>query len=203
MTAITPKTELKAVNLILRNMGEAPVNSLSGELPLEASQAHDTLIEVSEDVQSRGWYFNREYLRLSPDRDGFIRLPPNTLSVSSVAESRGTPVENRGGRLYNMTPFEQTFKFTSQMALKITFGLDYAYLPASARRYIALRAARVFQIREEGDRMTAQEDESEESVAKAELMAEQLRKEPLSLNSSVSVARISMSGGEHPLLLNY
>ena len=148
MAVITPKTELKAVNLILRNMGETPVNSLSGTLPIEASQAYDTLIEVSEDVQSRGWFFNREYFRLSPDGDGFIRLPTNTLEVTASGTSRATPVSNRDGRLYNMTPFGSTFTFEGTMELEIIFGLSFENLPANARRYIALRAARVHQGRE-------------------------------------------------------
>lgn len=199
MAVITPKTELKAVNLILRNMGETPVNSLTGTLPIEASQAYDTLIEVSEDVQSRGWYFNREYFRLTPDGDGHINLPNNTLIVSTVGASRGTPVENRNGKLYNMTPFASSFVFGGSMDLMLVLGLSFENLPANARRYIALRAARVYQARELGDQLMLQEDTDEERRAFAELHAEQLRKEPVSLRQSISVARIAESGGETPL----
>lgn len=195
MSVITPKTELGAVNLILRNMGEAPVNSLSGVLPLEASQAYDTLVEVSEDVQSRGWYFNREYHRLGPDREGTIYLPQNTLSVLSVEESKGLPVEARDGRLYNMTPFSHGFKFTGSVSLQLVMGLSFENIPSAARLYISLRAARVYQIREQGDTLSSQEDSEEESRALALLMAEQLRKEPVSLASSSTVSSIAMSGG--------
>lgn len=200
MSGITPKTELKAVNLILRNMGETPVNSLTGSLPIEASQAYDTLIEVSEDVQSAGWFFNREYFSLSPDESGFIHLPANTLSVQSVAESRGTPVENRGGRLYNMTPFTSTFVFSGPVKLKLILGLSFNELPSNARRYITLRASRVFQARELGDQLLLQEDTQEERQAHAELHAEQLRREPASLLSSSSVYGIARSGGEGAIL---
>jgi hypothetical protein len=200
MSSITPKTELKAVNQILRNMGETPVNSLTGTLPIEASQAYDTLIEVSEDVQSAGWFFNREYFRLSPDGSGFIHLPQNTLSVRSVAESRAVPVENRGGRLYNMTPFGSTFVFLAPMQLQIVLGLAYTDLPSNARRYIALRASRVYQARELGDQLMLQEDTQEERQAYAELHAEQLRREPTSLLASSSVYSIARSGGNGPTL---
>jgi hypothetical protein len=200
MSVITPKTELKAVNLILRNMGETPVNSLTGTLPIEASQAHDTLIEVSEDVQSAGWFFNREYFSLAPDGNGFIYLPANTLSVQSVAENRGTPVEMRGGRLYNMTPFQSSFVFDAPMKLKIILGLEFTDLPSNARRYITLRAARVYQARELGDQVLLQEDSQEERQAHAELHAEQLRREPASLLSSPSVYGIARSGGEGHIL---
>lgn len=195
MASITPKTELAAVNLILRNMGETPVNSLSGTLPIEASQAQDTLIEVSEDVQSAGWFFNREYFRLSPDNYGYINLPANTLSVRSDRESRNIPVEARGTRLYNMTPYGSTFKFTGPMQLQLVLGLAFDELPSNARRYIALRAARIYQARELGDQLLLQEDNEEERRAYAELKAEQLRREPLSLLSASGVYNIARSGG--------
>jgi hypothetical protein len=187
MVAITPKTELSAVNLILRNAGETPVNSLSGEIPLEASQARETLIEVSEDVQSKGWFFNTEVFSLSPDNNGNIMLPPNALSVRSTGASRSIPVTTRGRKLYNMTPLASGDTFTGAMTLAIVFGLDFEELPSVARRYIALRAARVFQVREAGDEMNAQEDNQDEQRAMAELHAEQLAAEPVSLRQSWAV----------------
>lgn len=187
MAAITPKTELSAVNLILRNAGETPVNSLSGEVPLEASQARETLIEVSEDVQSRGWYFNTEVYELSPDNNGNILLPPNTLSVRSTGPSRSIPVTQRGRKLYNMTPLATGPVFTGSMTLELVLGLDYEDMPSIARRYIALRAARVFQFRETGDELNTQEDTSDETRALTELHAEQLAAEPVTLRSSWAV----------------
>jgi hypothetical protein len=190
MGAITPKTELSAVNLILRNAGETPVNSLSGEVPLEASQARETLIEVSEDVQSRGWYFNTEVYQLSPDNNGNIMLPQNTLSVRSVGASGLIPVTSRGRKLYNMTPLATGPVFTGPMTLELVLGLDYEEMPSVARRYIALRAARVFQYRETGDEMNAQEDTSDETRALTELHAEQLAAEPVSLRQSWNVVDV-------------
>ncbi|RWM84312.1 hypothetical protein [Mesorhizobium sp.] len=187
MVAITPKTELSAVNLILRNAGETPVNSLTGEVPLEASQARETLIEVSEDVQSRGWYFNTEVYKLSPDNNGNILLPQNALSVRSEGASRNIPVTVRGRKLYNMTPLATGDVFTGPMVLSIVFGLDFEELPAVARRYIALRAARVFQVRETSDELNAQEDSQDEQRALAELHAEQLVAQPVSLRQSWAV----------------
>lgn len=187
MVAITPKTELSAVNLILRNAGETPVNSLTGEVPLEASQARETLIEVSEDVQSRGWYFNTEVFQFAPDNNGNILLPQNALSVSSTGASRNIPVTSRGRKLYNMTPLATGDIFTGPMTLSLVLGLDYEELPAVARRYIALRAARVFQVRETGDELNTQEDNGDEQRALAELHAEQLAAQPVSLRQSWAV----------------
>lgn len=190
MQAITPKTEVSAVNLILRNAGETPVNSLEVEVPLEAAQAQATLAEVSEDVQSRGWYFNTETHLLSPNEDGRIVLPANTLAVQTADDSRGTPVTARGKLLYNLTPYRSGFVFDAPVRLRLTLGLAFGDLPATARRYIALRAARVFEVRENGDPMTNQNASMDEARALAELHAEQLSAEPVSLRQSSDVMAV-------------
>lgn len=198
MEDLAPMTELRAVNLVLRNMGEAPVNTLTGSaLPPEASVAKQTLDEVSRSLQTRGWYFNREYHQLTPDNDNKIALPSNTLGVRTVEEDRGTPVTKRGQHLYNMTPFESGYTFEKAMKLEIIAGLPFDDLPESARKYIAYSAARMEQIREEGDQLNYQEDHNDEQKAWAELVAEQLAAEPLTLESSTitDVLNLQYQGG--------
>jgi len=180
-------TELEAVNLILRNMGEAPVNSLSSP-PLDASEALATLQETSFEVQKRGWYFNTEIYRLSPDNNGNIQLPVNTLHVESTGNSKGTRVVSRNGLLYRIKPFDNGPVFEGPMELRLVLGLDFTDLPASARSYIAIRASRVSQVRSVGDQMSAQDDSQDETRAFAELHAEQLAAERLSLKNSVTVS---------------
>ncbi|TWH35591.1 MULTISPECIES: hypothetical protein [unclassified Aminobacter] len=182
--AITQMTALEAVNLILKNMGEAPVNSLSGALPLEASQAYDTLQEISKAVQTEGWYFNTEYRNLTPDHTKTIYLPSNVLSVKTVGASKPVKVTARGNRLFNITPFANTYAFEGPVSVQMILGLEFEELPASARTYIALRAARVSQVRDVGDEMNLNEDTSDENRALAMLHAEQLAAEPLTLREA-------------------
>lgn len=99
-----------------------------------------------------------------------------------------------------MTPFTSTFVFSGPVKLKLILGLSFNELPSNARRYITLRASRVFQARELGDQLLLQEDTQEERQAHAELHAEQLRREPASLLSSSSVYGIARSGGEGAIL---
>ena len=54
-------TQLEAVNIMLHVISEAPVNSLTGTLPLDASLAKSTLEEINREVQSAGWVFNERY----------------------------------------------------------------------------------------------------------------------------------------------
>lgn len=187
MAAITPMTELRAVNLILKNMGEAPVNSLTGALPLEASQAYDTLTEVSHEVQKPGWYFNTEIRKLVPDHAGQIYLPQNVLAVQTYGVSRSLKVTARGKKLYNITPYNTGYVFTGSVDVELVLGLEFDELPASARSYIGHRAARVMQVREVGDEMSLSEDNTDETRALAELTAEQLAAEPLTLLNSQGV----------------
>ena len=61
MTTTTRSTELEAVNTILSTIGEAPLNSLSGSLPVDGTMAKNVLSEISREVQSAGWHFNTHY----------------------------------------------------------------------------------------------------------------------------------------------
>ena len=52
--------ELPAINQILTSCGQAPVTTLDQTNP-EVAIAYDTLLQVSREVQSEGWTFNKEY----------------------------------------------------------------------------------------------------------------------------------------------
>lgn len=190
VTTVNPLTELEAVNSILKNMGEQPVNSLSGDIPLDAAQALQFLESVSRKTQTRGWYFNTEYYRLSPDGDGYIHLPANTLQVRGSGNDEALQVTNRGGKLYNMTPFQHGFDWTdrSVVELEIVLGLSFDLLPQTAKNYVTLKASQEFQIAELGDEMSAREDDAETIKAWAELEHEQTRKRPYSMRDSYTVS---------------
>ena len=186
MANILPLTELDAVNYILKNMGEIPVSTLTGTLPMDASQAQDTLTDISREVQSRGWYFNTERVTLAVNGSDQVPLPTNTLQVRGVDADRSIKVTNRGDLLYNMTPYltGNTWTDRSSINVEIVYGLAFTDLPQSARNYITLRASRVFQVRELGDPINSQEDNQDETRALTELWQEQLRAEPLSMMDS-------------------
>ena len=53
-------TELESINIMLAAIGEAPVNSLTGTVPVDVRLAQSTLTEVNKEIQSEGWSFNTE-----------------------------------------------------------------------------------------------------------------------------------------------
>ena len=73
-TITTRTTHLEAVNTMLSTIGEAPVNSLTGSLPTDASMAKNILDEVNREVQSGGWKFNTSY-KATLSRDTNNKIP--------------------------------------------------------------------------------------------------------------------------------
>ena len=142
-------TELEAVNTILSAIGEAPVNSLSGTLPIDATQAKNILVEISREVQAAGWHYNSFYkFTLSRDTDNKIPLADNIMRVDLDINKYNVTtydVIKRGGFLFNKK--ENTYVFDKALDAKVILFLPFTELPENARRYITIRAARVFQDR--------------------------------------------------------
>ena len=145
-------TELEAVNTMLATIGEAPVNSITGTLPLDASLAKTTLSEINREVQSAGWHFNTFYdYTLSLDTDSKIPLADNIMRVDSDTNKYSPTSYNvvkQGAFLYNK--YENTFVFDKNLDAIVVIYLDFTDLPENARRYITVRAARIFQDRSVG-----------------------------------------------------
>ncbi len=70
-----------------------PVNSLSGTLPIDATQAKNLLTEISREVQAAGWHYNSFYdYTLSRDTDNKIPLADNIMRVDlDINKYKDTP----------------------------------------------------------------------------------------------------------------
>lgn len=198
--AKTPSTELEAVNVILMNMGEAPVVTLDGILPLDTAKARDTLSEISEEVQTTGWFWNTEVVTLTPDAQKKINLPRNTLAVKLRHRIVGVNVAARKGQLYRIAEGDNGYTWDSPVTLRITYFLDFDEMPAAARRYITLRAARVYQARELSDDMLLREDTMDEKSSLTLLRAEENENSRRSLKESASVSAVTNRTGGFRLL---
>ncbi len=98
-------TELPAINQILASIGQAPVTTLDQTNP-DVAIAYDTLLQVSREVQSEGWTFNKEYhYPIKPDSDKHILFPVNALQMdlSDTADNREKDVVRRTGE-YTVFP---------------------------------------------------------------------------------------------------
>jgi hypothetical protein len=149
--ALTPMTELEAINDMLSVIGESPVASLA-----EASQVADAqtalqiLRRVSRSVQTRGWHWNtEENYRLAPNIDGEIILPTNTVKVDGIDCSAKYDMTFKGGKLWDRV--NQTFDIGEAVYVDIVLLYPFEELPQVARNFIAQSAARRFENRLSGD----------------------------------------------------
>ena len=167
MTTTARSTELEAVNVILSTIGESPLNSLSGSLPVDGTMAKNVLSEISREVQSSGWHFNTHYKStLTRDTNNNIPVATNVVRVEldPNLESKGDyDLVQRDGKLFNLAKntdvFDKDFENVTQVLL-----LPFNEIPEQAKRYITIRSARVFHDRTLGANTLhkfSQEDEKQ------------------------------------------
>ena len=161
--AVAATTELEAINIMLAAIAEAPINSLTGTLPVDAVTARSTLAEFNKEVQSEGWSFNTEIdVTLTRDGSNQISLPANVLRVDANIHQHPTidPVQ-RGLKLYDRQ--NNKYEFDEDLICTVVYFREFDEIPEQARRYINVKAARVFVDRLVGDqglRTYTQQDET-------------------------------------------
>ena len=146
MTIQTRTTELEAVNTILSTIGEAPLSTLTGSLPVDGTTAKNVLNEINREVQSIGWHWNTHYkVDLSRDTDNKIPVGTDVLRIQlNTKYSRSSyDIVQRDNYLYNLADNSEIFSsdFTET---NVIYLLDFSKIPEQAKRYITIRSARVF-----------------------------------------------------------
>lgn len=169
--SLTPTSELDAVNTILGVVGEAPVNTLDIPGLAHVDIAHQMLHDVSREIQSQDWEFNSETnYPLPRTTEGYILTPTNLLKADVCEDwvQKYLPVQ-RGTKMYDRK--NHTYVFPEDLTFDVVFFLPFDQLPESLRRYVTIRAARVFQRRFlSSDQLNAFTEE-EEQRARAEALA--------------------------------
>ena len=144
--SLSPTTEKEAVNTMLTSIGEQPIQNLNDLAGLsDASIAKQILDNVSRAIQSRGWIFNTDLdVNMPVDQYGEIKLSPDILRVDTTSRVRSgdSDIVERGRKLYDRQ--KQTFTFTEKVKVNQIKLLIFEDLPEPARRYISIRASRIF-----------------------------------------------------------
>lgn len=173
ITNIAPTTELEAVNAMLRSVGEAPLadgyDLSSSDIPADAEQALDILLETTRETLTEGWRFNCEFgLELAPvgtsswtDSDGvtttlnIFQKPSNVLrwAQTHCSENRDLDLVERPAKL---TPSSVVLydRFKNRdgpeaarypyIYIDAVYAFDFQHLPETVRRFITTAAARRF-----------------------------------------------------------
>jgi len=195
MTKPSSMTELEAVNVLLTTIGEAPVNTLTGNQVTDVAIAKQVLNEVSREVQSQGWHFNTEInVKLTPDPIYRVNVPPDTARIDSTDYN----VTVRSNKLFDLD--RRTYEFTTAILVDVVFYLDFAALPDTAKKYITTRAARIYSDRMLNSETIHQMLSKDEQRALIDLKEFEGDIGDYSMMDSYSVARVLNRGHKRILM---
>lgn len=138
-----PTTRLEAVNRMLSNIGYARVGSLPQSEREDVDEAEATLDEVTREVLTQGWNFNRDdNYELTPNGSNEIVVAATVARIKVPPIRHGKRIAHRDGKLYDRE--NNTFEFTHPVRADIVWLLAFDKIPQSARWYITVKAARQF-----------------------------------------------------------
>ncbi|MAQ05055.1 MAG: hypothetical protein CMA50_04430 [Euryarchaeota archaeon] len=165
------KQELPAINQILTSCGQAPVTTLDQTNP-EVAIAYDTLLQVSREVQSEGWTFNREYhyTDITPDVNKEILIPNNIIQIKLSEDSQNTSHDGirRSGKLYDRQ--NHTYQWDYSPEFDIIWYFDWIDLPDPIQTYITARAATLVSGKIVGDDDQYARLQQQEALARSSAM---------------------------------
>lgn len=140
-------TQLDVVNQCLASMGETPLNSVDSDHPFVAAALLKLKTAMTAE-QAKGWWFNTDYVTLTPDPNtGFIYPPSDAINVNPHDD--GTDFVIRGRRLYRR--YESSYVFTAPVAVWLVREISFDDLPMLATHVIAARTVLDFQDAYDGD----------------------------------------------------
>ena len=205
-------TLLDATNVLLRNIGEMPVDSLENQQIQDARIAEQTLLEFHKEGQIRGWSWNRE-IQYPFDLDaktGEIAVPASTMTwlVDPYQENgryvlRGTKVYDKKNRTFKIDANDAPIK------ADVVWLLSWDECPEAYNRWTTIRSARVFSTRMLGSDSVTNYTAVDEQAAMTELMRVEIEQSqpnsltggpfsgPMPTYSAEQGLRRSMFGGSY------
>jgi hypothetical protein len=134
--------------------------------------ALNTLREVSREVQSEGWTYNKEFnYELTPDSNNEIIIPDNMLQVDLNISSKRSSNRQfdsiiRGGKLYDRIKHSYTWTDES-VYVDVLWYFEWEHIPDVVQAYIVARAATIVSSRIIGDGNQYQMLQQKEAYARA------------------------------------
>jgi len=195
-------TKLQAVNTLLSIIGESPINSLTPPLTGDSSLAERVIDEISTEVQGAGWSWNTMiYKQIPLDANGHSTLASNTLAVrfnpisypSQRFVLRGTKLFDRVTNDYDLRDSLGVAMTggTSDLIAEIVEELAWDDIPETGKRYIMIRAGRIFANRA----VTSNSIESYTSEDEANALQILKRTEDMAQNNNFISGPDDMYGG--------
>ena len=165
---VTKLTKLDAVNIVLSNVGQAPISQIDNDNPMVAL-AVNMVDEVSEAVQSEGWSFNYETnYPFTPDINNEVPIAENIIRIDDGNPYSRYDLIIRDGKLYDKR--NHTFKFHEKLKLDVTWLFEFNDLPQPVKQYVAIRTANLYAGRAVGSTEAVKFGEREEAQARATII---------------------------------
>lgn len=186
MSTPTTREELDAVNQILASVGQAPVTAFDqngDEIELtqptnpDVAIAYNTLTQVSREVQSEGWTFNKEYSVIIPLTENNEALIPDSVLQLSLSDNvvynrshKGVlRTDTKDGLKKLWDRVDHTFEWAQDLICDVMYLYPFQDLPTPIRGYIVAKAATMTSQRIVGDtnlyQMLAQFEAQQRAVA--------------------------------------
>ena len=172
--ASSESLELIAVNQILSSIGQAPVTDLNQTNP-DVAIAYNTLLEVSRDVQTEGWTFNKDFnVKVYPEADNTISWANDIIEMNISQDPRyfeksQHKTVKREGKVWDRQ--RQTFEFPlDYYYFDIVRLMNWEDLPIPIRDYVTAKAASITSQRIIGDPTQYQMLQQKEAYCRAYAM---------------------------------
>jgi len=167
-------TKLDAINYMLLQSGELPVNSLVDDGTNDTDLAERVLDDSIRKILSHGLGFNTETKEFAKDSNNKIALSSNILHFRPANQSRYRRLVKRGNFLYDLD--NNTFEFDDNTVyLQVTYTWPFDEIPIDAQYWIMAKAARDYQMQTQRSRDMDQKLQEEEMLAKARALASDMR----------------------------
>lgn len=122
-------TPLDIINACLETTGEVPLNSADEDHPYSAA-IQRLIATCNLRMQAKGWWFNKEHLKLSPETASReIYVPVDVLTLDTQSAQKQYSI--RGRRLYDTA--KSTYKFEQDVTVAIIRLLEFTDLPYLAQ----------------------------------------------------------------------
>ena len=149
----TPSSKHEALQVMLSCLGVTSQGVDEEHEPnSEGILANQILDDVLADIQTQGWAFNREErFPLNPQEDGRILLPPSLLKIEKVHHHphlrERTLKQGKSLVKYLYDTTRHTFLIQQTVTADVVWRFAFEEVPEAYRRYVIVRAARIFQDR--------------------------------------------------------
>ena len=183
-------TKLEAINSMLRSVQAMDIAALpetSPETPIsyEAQVAIDIFNRVNKQVQIEGYSFNTRVYEISPDTNGYIWLPSNTLRADATDPTKDYIV--REGKLYDLK--ENTYVFKQPVEISVVEEVPFENLPVPAQELVLVLATRKYQTQIYGSEILNQFTLQEERDARIQLKVYEARTRDANVLRNVEIMR--------------